>query len=143
MIRRPPRSTLFPYTTLFRSVDGPLDRQDQRGPAGERQLRGAGHVAHRLDRVVRARREAQPAARTRLVHDPHDGAFDRHRVGGTHPYAGHTGHARVGFDLKVHETAGRGAAALRETSSKGAVTWTPEHCLSIGARTTTLWWSVI
>src|SRR5258708_22942156 len=24
MIRRPPRSTLFPYTTLFRSVDGPL-----------------------------------------------------------------------------------------------------------------------
>src|SRR5207249_9847526 len=65
------------------------------------------------------------------------------RVGGTHPYAGHTGHARVGFDLKVHETAGRGAAALRKTSSKGAVTWTPEHCLSIGARTTTLWWSEI
>src|SRR2546422_3685002 len=24
MIRRPPRSTLFPYTTLFRSVPGPL-----------------------------------------------------------------------------------------------------------------------
>src|SRR3712207_8497814 len=24
MIRRPPRSTLFPYTTLFRSVDGCL-----------------------------------------------------------------------------------------------------------------------
>src|SRR3712207_8933251 len=23
MIRRPPRSTLFPYTTLFRSYDGP------------------------------------------------------------------------------------------------------------------------
>src|SRR2546428_13089462 len=23
MIRRPPRSTLFPYTTLFRSVQGP------------------------------------------------------------------------------------------------------------------------
>src|SRR2546422_2191298 len=37
MIRRPPRSTLFPYTTLFRSLllDGdrggdPLDRVDQR-----------------------------------------------------------------------------------------------------------------
>src|SRR5258706_4444783 len=26
MIRRPPRSTLFPYTTLFRSVDGRDDR---------------------------------------------------------------------------------------------------------------------
>src|SRR2546427_12543661 len=24
MIRRPPRSTLFPYTTLFRSVDAPV-----------------------------------------------------------------------------------------------------------------------
>src|SRR5256885_13804918 len=27
MIRRPPRSTLFPYTTLFRSHDGGLDQQ--------------------------------------------------------------------------------------------------------------------
>src|SRR5438874_6861696 len=26
MIRRPPRSTLFPYTTLFRSVDQPTAR---------------------------------------------------------------------------------------------------------------------
>src|SRR3712207_7930019 len=26
MIRRPPRSTLFPYTTLFRSDDQPADR---------------------------------------------------------------------------------------------------------------------
>src|SRR2546430_8243857 len=26
MIRRPPRSTLFPYTTLFRSVAGPVGR---------------------------------------------------------------------------------------------------------------------
>src|SRR2546427_7333760 len=25
MIRRPPRSTLFPYTTLFRSLEGPGD----------------------------------------------------------------------------------------------------------------------
>src|SRR2546426_5272272 len=25
MIRRPPRSTLFPYTTLFRSIDARLD----------------------------------------------------------------------------------------------------------------------
>src|SRR5258707_11668599 len=25
MIRRPPRSTLFPYTTLFRSLDGEVD----------------------------------------------------------------------------------------------------------------------
>src|SRR3712207_9129379 len=37
MIRRPPRSTLFPYTTLFRSGRGRLDGHrhqgvDQRGP---------------------------------------------------------------------------------------------------------------
>src|SRR3712207_3555307 len=31
MIRRPPRSTLFPYTTLFRSVE---DGGDAAGPAG-------------------------------------------------------------------------------------------------------------
>src|SRR5687767_15257577 len=31
MIRRPPRSTLFPYTTLFRSVEnGAASRSDQR-----------------------------------------------------------------------------------------------------------------
>src|SRR3712207_7806438 len=30
MIRRPPRSTLFPYTTLFRSIDAPLAIVDKR-----------------------------------------------------------------------------------------------------------------
>src|SRR5687768_18017618 len=28
MIRRPPRSTLFPYTTLFRSTDGVIDARE-------------------------------------------------------------------------------------------------------------------
>src|SRR2546430_9778061 len=40
MIRRPPRSTLFPYTTLFRSrrlaVQPRQQRQTGGGPAGER-----------------------------------------------------------------------------------------------------------
>src|SRR2546422_4669516 len=31
MIRRPPRSTLFPYTTLFRSVADHLDRIERGG----------------------------------------------------------------------------------------------------------------
>src|SRR5256885_3496719 len=38
MIRRPPRSTLFPYTTLFRSGDGPAPgrwRHEVRTSAGE------------------------------------------------------------------------------------------------------------
>src|SRR3712207_7228371 len=51
MIRRPPRSTLFPYTTLFRSVQqlGPLPQQpvllrvlqQRQHPAGQR-------AAHRV-----------------------------------------------------------------------------------------------
>src|SRR3712207_7980313 len=32
MIRRPPRSTLFPYTTLFRSQAGIVQRQEQAIP---------------------------------------------------------------------------------------------------------------
>src|SRR3989454_12607158 len=32
MIRRPPRSTLFPYTTLFRSFDARPDPADTTGP---------------------------------------------------------------------------------------------------------------
>src|SRR2546428_3371491 len=33
MIRRPPRSTLFPYTTLFRSRTGDQDRHEPNGVA--------------------------------------------------------------------------------------------------------------
>src|SRR2546430_4568752 len=33
MIRRPPRSTLFPYTTLFRSLNGADVTEDIREPA--------------------------------------------------------------------------------------------------------------
>src|SRR2546429_5177246 len=50
MIRRPPRSTLFPYTTLFRSF-GPaqrrLGRRDERGGDNLRDLRS---VPVHLDR---------------------------------------------------------------------------------------------
>src|SRR3712207_7340295 len=41
MIRRPPRSTLFPYTTLFRSVE------EQRGVPDQRVDRRAQLVRHR------------------------------------------------------------------------------------------------
>src|SRR3712207_9212399 len=34
MIRRPPRSTLFPYTTLFRSTQGAVDSAKQSGMQG-------------------------------------------------------------------------------------------------------------
>src|SRR3712207_8202066 len=49
MIRRPPRSTLFPYTTLFRSEDavheGPLCRHV---PPGHRVHLTLGQHCHRL-----------------------------------------------------------------------------------------------
>src|SRR5256885_7074177 len=59
MIRRPPRSTLFPYTTLFRSRGGRL------GPSSEAALR-------RLDRArhvfrTRAREAADHVAGVRRV----------------------------------------------------------------------------
>src|SRR5437667_8516563 len=38
MIRRPPTSTLFPYTTLFRSLHGPL-REPARHPRGRPTVR--------------------------------------------------------------------------------------------------------
>src|SRR5256885_10798632 len=41
MIRRPPRSTLFPYTTLFRSLDA-IDDDD----AAIRHARGRSRVRH-------------------------------------------------------------------------------------------------
>src|SRR5438067_4497558 len=41
MIRRPPRSTLFPYTTLFRSPQEPCSsRGGRRRPRGPRSARG-------------------------------------------------------------------------------------------------------
>src|SRR2546426_5922015 len=40
MIRRPPRSTLFPYTTLFRSQSG---RRRAHGCFGLRERRGSPH----------------------------------------------------------------------------------------------------
>src|SRR3712207_7946119 len=75
MIRRPPRSTLFPYTTLFRSVavveahvraelelpDGRLDRAPLHREAGDlARLRVGVHQAvedHVRDRVVGRRSE--------------------------------------------------------------------------------------
>src|SRR2546427_8342139 len=54
MIRRPPRSTLFPYTTLFRSPFKPTDIVVQRDGTlmvadyadGQRPKRGRGRIYH-------------------------------------------------------------------------------------------------
>src|SRR2546426_7597902 len=60
MIRRPPRSTLFPYTTLFRSARGAL--------AGARRAR-AGPPGHaRDDAAARRRDEGRGPARGGAPH---------------------------------------------------------------------------
>src|SRR3712207_7543741 len=57
MIRRPPRSTLFPYTTLFRSAQGRYGLRpvavaqvpDERGDAREDQRRQKRHASARAE----------------------------------------------------------------------------------------------
>src|SRR2546430_4082196 len=58
MIRRPPRSTLFPYTTLFRSL-GALDLDDALVP-------------HQLDLGVRERALLKDPRSAQLVAPVHD-----------------------------------------------------------------------
>src|SRR2546422_7803611 len=53
MIRRPPRSTLFPYTTLFRSLSARGAGRARRLGQGARRRR-----RHQLDREEAARRAA-------------------------------------------------------------------------------------
>src|SRR5258708_31964916 len=58
MIRRPPRSTLFPYTTLFRSADGPEHddesrrKEERRGEAANEVDGGFGRDPHVVGNAV-------------------------------------------------------------------------------------------
>src|SRR2546422_2942096 len=61
MIRRPPRSTLFPYTTLFRSVDLAV------GIAARALARIAGDHHARVLVAIRPREVPRPDARDREV----------------------------------------------------------------------------
>src|SRR3712207_8429675 len=69
MIRRPPRSTLFPYTTLFRShpedADGPPGHRPRRPGADQRLLAAPRRALARLHRV---RREDRKSTRLNSSH---------------------------------------------------------------------------
>src|SRR5260370_41875635 len=80
MIRRPPRSTLFPYTTLFRSHG-----RDQRGARADEPHPGAG--ARRLPRADGADRSRAPP--------PALGALPRSRQHGRHRAPAHAHALRV------------------------------------------------
>src|SRR2546427_2447053 len=62
MIRRPPRSTLFPYTTLFRSAH----QDDSVGPRLLAEPRGGGREGARPARGRRAGRAPSDRKSTRL-----------------------------------------------------------------------------
>src|SRR2546422_4548022 len=66
MIRRPPRSTLFPYTTLFRS-------QDEDVPLVEAEGEGLGE-----DRFLRVEAREERHARDRRGRDEEGQVGDRH-----------------------------------------------------------------
>src|SRR5256885_3540222 len=65
MIRRPPRSTLFPYTTLFRSVDR-VGSGDDGGPGGVEHRRLVGRAFH-LHLVFAASEERDEVREVRAV----------------------------------------------------------------------------
>src|SRR5258705_3295470 len=92
MIRRPPRSTLFPYTTLFRSdeargaAEGEQESQALNAAMmSDQQATEPGDVGEAIerDRPDRAAREEGPAALSRL----HEAGDNVHAVFGGGPDA--------------------------------------------------------
>src|SRR2546427_9178215 len=63
MIRRPPRSTLFPYTTLFRST-GDLDRA----------------TAHEIMMLLQALNRDHGKTIVMVTHDPKAAEYARHQL---------------------------------------------------------------
>src|SRR3989475_709251 len=61
MIRRPPRSTLFPYTTLFRSARAVVVRQDE-PVRGDERGRAVGREAERAEPGSRQPGRVRPEA---------------------------------------------------------------------------------
>src|SRR6266513_3891429 len=85
MIRRPPRSTLFPYTTLFRSCRSPLlarnvERVSASGTctaAGTRSEEHTSELQSRFDIVCRLRLEKKTIGFIRAVKSEHKECFSR------------------------------------------------------------------
>src|SRR2546425_5746367 len=72
MIRRPPRSTLFPYTTLFRSHDNRV----RRGRSGSRDVGQAGRTCRGTN--PSSRRAGRRKAARRLGRPPAGGRSEEH-----------------------------------------------------------------
>src|SRR2546430_9013418 len=78
MIRRPPRSTLFPYTTLFRSEEPPITLSNQRTGAenlakarSQRKLRRGAYQSHLSGSVPWRRGPLDRAGRSQQRSEEH------------------------------------------------------------------------
>src|SRR3989449_4011246 len=88
MIRRPPRSTLFPYTTLFRSIDFVIFRENTEGVyLGRGRIDGDQYIAEEVntaqgvERIIRAAFEwAKGHGKTRVTMSDKANAVPAHRV---------------------------------------------------------------
>src|SRR5262245_16125196 len=109
MLRRPPRSTLFPYTTLFRfMVAGALDHGDGAGIAHGEALAGdAAEVAFAFDRAVQHRVADDDRF---LRHDAGIGGRTRDDAATRQPLADIV--VGVAFELEGHAAREPGAETL-------------------------------
>src|SRR2546429_7467553 len=135
MIRRPPRSTLFPYTTLFRSADVPRGARGEGAPAqaadGRIEMR---HAALHRGEDVRDRHRARVVGMERPldsgeaadqdVEDPADlaGVGHARRVRET-DRAGADVHEATDDALEVWQ----GGDALQRAAARGPEAAAPGH----------------
>src|SRR2546428_1910386 len=69
MIRRPPRSTLFPYTTLFRSCGRSAGSAHERAALGRAVLQATRSARAAADGVALVRRPDRKSTRLNSSHD--------------------------------------------------------------------------
>src|SRR5215216_4134327 len=118
MIRRPPRSTLFPYTTLFRSPPRHAGTPDERHPAAGRHRR-----RHHPVQGGRGRGRRRDRAGPRRGPDALDRGRDRGRAGARprRPGGRRRGdqHGRDGRAARPHRPAGGAGDRLARRPGRG------------------------
>src|SRR6266404_5571285 len=97
MIRRPPRSTLFPYTTLFRSEQHAAVASWS--PDGKLTLWTSTQTPHYVHRAL-AKVLELPAARIRVIATPNGGGFGGKSIPFTPEFAGAKREMMTGRTLK-------------------------------------------
>src|SRR5256884_1348266 len=139
MIRRPPRSTLFPYTTLFRSAVRPVQPDDQLVQTIGSGLRSAGEFG--LQPAQPQRGHPHPDLQRKSQDQAHRVSPDRKstRLNSSHGYISY-----AVFCLKKKNSVPRSPplSARRRGSSLGTATpliETPSHSCT-GCRTSGLVW---